>query len=97
MNAHPHQAKYPVLCREFNTRFFDPELIASMNECYADCELPLDWSKLSLLEQVKEQIDFIAPPPRSGISVEDENDAAVRHAQAVVAAIEAINTNEGQS
>lgn len=66
-SAGPHKVKggykkenYPVLDDEHNTHLFDPALVSKLKSEYDD------WNKMSELEQIECQLDFVAPPPHKG-------------------------------
>lgn len=101
---HPNQHLYPIIDDEFGTRFFDPELVAVIiaedHEFFADPlmkpyiregDKPMEWDSMSLLAQIKVQIGFVAPPPRSAESIEGELAAEDRWAERILEQINAIN------
>lgn len=58
----------PVLDSEHGTHLFDATLVAHLKDEYPD------WNKMSELEQIECQLDWIAPPPRKGADAKVEEE-----------------------
>ncbi len=101
---HTKQAQYPIIDSEFDTRFFDKDLVDAVIDADRQYfenpamkkyivernDIPMDWDSMTLLDQIQAQIGFVAPPPR-WLDIEDEISKEDSWAERVLKEIEAIN------
>lgn len=91
IEKHPEKQRadqeMPIIDSEFGTRLFDKELVDYVKSEYKKLDSKFNWGKLSELDQIKCQLDFIAPPPRKGDTLEKIEAALDKRAKALQAKI----------
>lgn len=81
VNGKYDEKNYPMLDSEHGTHLFDPDYVSHMKSEYPS------WNKMSELEQIKCQIDYMSGPPRSDYDHDKHEAALTKRAKALQAKI----------